>query len=82
MATVKIKKKSTLRPDKARAYAEAVRAAHDAYAYKRQREVMLEVVASNDALNGIDNEKLIAEAFERIKSFDDGTNKGKGRKKK
>jgi hypothetical protein len=80
MATRIKSTRSRMRPDREIAYSRAVRDAHETYA--RQREIMLKVIASDDAINGVDNTRLIADAFERIKSFGANGKKEKGRKKK
>jgi predicted amino acid racemase len=82
MATRIKSTRSRMRPDRELAYARAVKAAHEEYT--KQREIMLKLIASDDAINGVDSTRLIAETLERIKSFGDGTNnkKEKGRKKK
>jgi hypothetical protein len=82
MATKIRSTRSRMRPDRELAYSRAVREAHEAYL--RQRDTMLKVLASNDAVNWVDSERIVAETLERIKSFDDGTDgkKEKGRKTK
>ncbi len=75
MATKIRSKRSRMRPDRELAYSRAVREAHEQYI--RQRETMLKVLTSNDAVNGVDSERIVAETFERIKSFDDGTDRKK-----
>jgi hypothetical protein len=81
MATVKVRKRGTLKPRKAVEYARAVKAAHD---YQRQQRIMLDMLVGFEASNGVDEERIKMETLERIKSFDDGSDKKerKGRKKK
>lgn len=79
MATTRIKRRGKLRISKEVEYAAAVKAAHD---YQRQRKIMLDVVAAFEAVNGIDDERLKQETFERIKSFDDGSDKKKRKGRK
>jgi hypothetical protein len=78
MATIR-SKKSSLRPDKAAEYAAAVKAAHE---YQKQRKVMFNMLIGFEPTGNIDDERLKQETFERIKSFDDGSDKRKGKGRK